>query len=134
MIFIDTSALYAVIDASDAQHSRARREWDRVLDGDDVLRTSNYVVLETQSLIQARRGVELVRRLVDEILPAIDILWVGEGVHGRAVSALLAANRRQLSLVDCTSFELMREHRIRAAFAFDAHFEEQGFVVQPQSR
>jgi predicted nucleic acid-binding protein len=43
------------------------------------------------------------------------------------MATLLAAGRRKLSLVDCVSFELMRGCGCNHAFAFDAHFEEQGF-------
>ena len=39
--------------------------------------------------------------------------------------------RRQLSLVDCISFDVMHRHGIRWAFAFDSHFKEQGFVCPP---
>ncbi len=41
---------------------------------------------------------------------------------------MLAANRRQLSLVDCVSFAAMRELGIEHYFAFDQHFDEQGFT------
>jgi predicted nucleic acid-binding protein len=34
-----------------------------------------------------------------------------------------------LSLVDCASFESMRQAGLRQAFAFDVHFEERGFEV-----
>ena|GEM_PF-3548981 len=47
------------------------------------------------------------------------------------VSALLTSGREQLSLVDCVSFELMRQLGIRTAFTFDRHFEEQGFTCLP---
>lgn len=43
----------------------------------------------------------------------------------------LTANRRQLSLVDCVSFTVMRERGIKTAFVFDDHFEEQGFECIP---
>jgi len=33
------------------------------------------------------------------------------------------------TLVDCTSFEVMRSRSITTAFAFDEHFEEQGFAT-----
>jgi predicted nucleic acid-binding protein len=36
-----------------------------------------------------------------------------------------------LSLVDCASFEVMRLHGIRKAFAFDKHFREQGYELIP---
>jgi len=39
----------------------------------------------------------------------------------------LTAARRQLSLVDCISFEVMRRRGIKTAFTFDDHFAEQGF-------
>jgi len=47
------------------------------------------------------------------------------------VSALLTSGREQLSLVDCVTFELMRQLGIRTAFTFDRHFEEQGFTCLP---
>lgn len=42
-------------------------------------------------------------------------------------TALLAAGRLRLSLIDCASFVLMRRHGIQRAFTFDRHFTEQGF-------
>ncbi|MDQ6909249.1 MAG: hypothetical protein M3Z84_00445, partial [Actinomycetota bacterium] len=43
-----------------------------------------------------------------------------------AVGSLLAAGRRDVSLVDWVSFELMRRLKITRAFAFDPDFEAQG--------
>ena len=43
----------------------------------------------------------------------------------------LAANRRKLSLVDCSAFETMLRLSIQAVFTFDKHFSEQGFDVIP---
>jgi uncharacterized protein len=36
------------------------------------------------------------------------------------------------SLVDATSFAVMRQQRIQHAFAFDAHFATAGFLRLPQ--
>ena len=47
--------------------------------------------------------------------------------HRVGIAALLSASRRNLSLVDCVSFEMMRHFGITSAFTFDAHFAEQGF-------
>ena len=41
----------------------------------------------------------------------------------------MAAGRRDLSLVDCASFEVMRRSGIRTAFAFDPHFGEFGYEI-----
>lgn len=44
---------------------------------------------------------------------------------------MLAANRRNLSLVDCVSFEVMRDLGVKDVFAFDPHFREHGFTCIP---
>jgi len=59
------------------------------------------------------------------------VTWVDEGTHRSAHHALLVAGRRQVSLVDCVSFELMRRLAVDRAFCFDPHFAEQGFEVLP---
>jgi len=130
-IFVDTSALLAVIDADDRFHPAAFRFWEQQLSGPAVFLTSNYVVLEATALIQNRLGIDAVSLLYGEILPVIRQEWIDPGLHQRAVAALLAARRRDVSLVDYTSFELMRQLGIRTAFTFDRHFAEQGFEVLP---
>lgn len=52
-------------------------------------------------------------------------------LHEKGIGAVLAAHRKDLSLVDCVSFEVMRQRGIRKAFAFDSHFQEQVFDVIP---
>jgi predicted nucleic acid-binding protein len=64
---------------------------------------------------------------LDEVLPVVDVQWIEAGTHDAAVAAMLSAGRRNLSIVDCTSFELMRSLGVKKAFAFDRHFKEQGF-------
>lgn len=61
----------------------------------------------------------------------LQVEWVTEERHRAAMEAVLAASRRRLSLVDCVSFQTMRECGLRTAFCFDPHFREQGFEVLP---
>ncbi len=49
------------------------------------------------------------------------------------MAALCAAGRRRLSLVDCTSFEVMRRHGIEEALALDDDFARQGFGLHPSA-
>jgi predicted nucleic acid-binding protein len=133
MIFVDTSALYAVLDRDDQNHPLAKSTWGTLLQGDDALIVTNYVVVETTALVQHRLGMEAVRVLCGDVLPAIDVHWIGEDEHMHAQNALLAADRRRISLVDCSSFHVMRRRMVRTAFAFDPHFGEQGFEVLPMT-
>lgn len=91
--------------------------------------STNYVLLETVALVQRRLGMEAVRTLEEDILPLVRVIWVAEGHHRAGMAALLTAGRRDLSLVDCVSFLIMRASAIRRVFAFDDDFRRQGFEV-----
>ncbi len=132
MIFVDTSGILAILDQSAPQHQAARDIWLEWIDTGIPLVTSNYVVVETQALVQNRLGMEAAHLLQNEIVPLLHIHWVWPEHHERAVNLLLVANRRQLSLVDCVSFVVMRAIGLEIAFAFDRHFAEQGFTVLPE--
>lgn len=129
-VFVDTSALYAVLDRDDVNHAAAAECYRALLD-DASLLTHAYVVVETASLVQRRLGMEAVRALADDMLPSFDVTIVDESMHRAAISGLLAAGDRDVSLVDWTSFELMRSRGVNTAFAFDDDFSEQGFSVLP---
>ena len=130
-VFIDTSAFYALLDRDDESHRKAKNAWTALLKNGNTLVTNNYVLVETVALIQHRLGIEAVRGFQNDILPLVHVEFVDAESHRSGVSALLSASRRNLSLVDCISFEMMRTSGIRAAFAFDPHFKEQGFHLLP---
>jgi predicted nucleic acid-binding protein len=115
MIFVDTSAFYALLDGDDAEHSRGLKLWKGEPPGEGGLVTTNYVVLESMALLQSRLGMPAVRVFRD----------------AQAVGAFIAADRRGLSLVDLSSFETMRRLGIRSAFTFDRHFRQYGFGTVP---
>jgi predicted nucleic acid-binding protein len=125
--FVDTSALMAVLDHDDSNHVAADTALRRLRTERAVLLTTNYVVVELIAVAQRRLGIEAVRALQTVYLPGISLLWVDVSMHESAIAALLAAGRRNLSLVDCTSFEVMRCRGITDAFVIDPHFSEQGF-------
>jgi uncharacterized protein len=131
--YLDTSAIIAVLNSSDQYHLQAKSVWENSLINPVALISNNYVLVEIMALLQHRFGMEAVRLFQNEVLPIIEIIWVDEATHQRAISALLAANRRDLSLVDCTSFETIRQLSIEQVFTFDPHFSEQGFIVIPHS-
>ncbi len=130
-IFVDTSALYALISIKDEDNAVAASLWETLVAEQKQLVTNNYVVVECFTLIQSRLGMEFARQLHQYIIPLLDIEWVGEEEHFTAMENVFLANRRQLSLVDCSSFETMRCLELDTVFTFDDHFREQGFTVIP---
>jgi predicted nucleic acid-binding protein len=128
---VDSSALYAYLDARDRNHSAASDVLAELLESGDLLITHNYVVVETSALVQRRLGAEAVRSLFDDLLPIIEVRWIDEATHRLATSAMLGSLSRAVSLVDWTSFVVMREMMIDRAFAFDADFASQGLRTIP---
>ena len=130
-VFVDTSALYATLDADDGQHAAAAVGWDHLLAGLErgelAAVTHSSIIVETTALVQRRLGMAAVRTLLDDVLPLFDVVWVDAELHGQATTALLAANQRQISLVDWTSFAVMRGRAIDEAFTFDDDFAQRGF-------
>lgn len=130
-VFVDTSAFLAVINAADDEHTRASETWANLLAAGEPLITSNYTPVEAMTILQRWRGMEPVRRFQDSIVPLLRIIWVDPDIYDRSVTMLLAAGRRQLSLVDCVSFVLIQQYDVERAFAFDRHFDQQGLQGIP---
>jgi predicted nucleic acid-binding protein len=126
-VFVDTSFFIALLDDDEVRHGDAIAQWRWAAAERLSVLTSNYVVLEACAVLQRRLGVPAMRKLVRQILEPVALELVTRDDHERAVEALLVANRRQLSIVDCTSFEVMRRLDVRECLAFDRHFAEQGF-------
>jgi predicted nucleic acid-binding protein len=130
-LFVDTSGLLAVLDADDLRHPEAEAAWRQILTSDDDLVSTNYVLVEPLALVQRRLGMEAVRAVEGDIVPVLEIEWLDAEIHHRAMQTLLTASRRRLSLVDGTSFEVMKKRGIARAFALDSHFAEHGFDLLP---
>lgn len=125
-VFVDTSALLAILDGDDRFHQDASRVF-RHLAGQTELLTHNYVHLETHALASRRLGTEVARRLVDELLPALATHWVDQPLHDAATAAW-RSSASPASLTDHVSFELMRRRSISEAFTFDSDFQVMGFA------
>jgi len=129
--FVDTSALLAVLDADDQNHPKAKKHWETLIYGDDSLVSTNYVLVETFALVQHRLGIKAVSTLQEDVVPLLTIEWVNQSIHQEGLMAAITTGRRKLSLVDCVSFAVMRRMGIKTVFAFDKHFNQQGFRLLP---
>lgn len=130
-VWVDTSAVVATLDEADRGHERAREAWAQLIADKTLLMTSDHVLLETMAVVQRRAGIPGLRRIATDLIGRLAIQWVDADVFEAGIAAVLAAGRRDLSVVDCVSFEMMRKRGIETAFTLDAHFAEQGFDVLP---
>ena len=126
MIFLDTSAIYALADTKDKNYAKAKRLFARALSEGEEFVLHNYILAEAGALMQRRLGLEQAKKFFREA-GQFHILWVERSLHKRAEEYFHEHATRKLSFVDCASFVVMNEQRIQKAFAFDSDFEKAGF-------
>jgi predicted nucleic acid-binding protein len=129
IIFADTSGLFALLVQNDDMHIRAKQNFSYLAQHRAQLLTSSFVLVETTALLQRRVGLVAVHDFQSRIIPLLEIIWVDSDWYIRAIQRLFALNNRNVSLVDCVSFEIMESREITHAFSFDKHFPENGFSI-----
>jgi len=129
IVFVDTSALFSLLVHDDYMHVRAKLNFAHFGAHHFRLMTSSFVLVETIALLQRRIGLDAVRDFNAKIAPLLEVVWVDTDWHNRGMMRLLAQNQKELSLVDCLSFEIMEAREITEVFSFDRHFEANGFKI-----
>jgi predicted nucleic acid-binding protein len=134
-VFVDTSAFVALRNAAEAEHESARAALSALLVEGAALFTSNYVFAETYTALMVRVGraeaIEWGSRF--RASGAIELVRLEQDVEGEAWEILERHGDKRWSYVDATSFALIERDGGEEAFAFDAHFEQRGLRVWPQS-
>jgi predicted nucleic acid-binding protein len=128
---VDTSALLALLDADDPRHQATRSAFRDL--AEDELVTHGYVVAESLAVTRRRFGVEGAISLLDELLPAIDLLPVDAGLHATAQARYRASLPAGTSFVDQVSLVLIEREAIETALALDADFAAAGITVLPST-
>lgn len=136
-VFVDTGFLLALERRTDENHVRALGHWRSLRErGLPHLVTTTYVFDEVVTYLNSRglhaSAVKTGKRLLRS--PAVELVRVGDGLFRAAFDLLERRPDKRYSLTDCVSFALMRERGISVAFAFDRHFEQEGFVREPHRR
>jgi len=129
VVFLDTSAIYALADDQDAHHAGASSSFESALRAGDLFLTHSYVVVESVALLARRLGWEPTKRFLEQA-QLFRMRWVDEPLHAAGLDRFVERKGR-FSLVDEVSFLVMREHGVRHALAFDRHFWEEGFFPYP---
>lgn len=126
-VVVDSSALLAPLLPTDESHREARAAFGRLRGREAVLVTTSYVLVKTCALLDRRVGRDAVAAFREGFAPLLEVVWVDRDLYDRGLD--LQLNRpRGVSLVDAVSFGCIREARIEEVFAFDRHFEQEGFV------
>ncbi len=134
MIFVDTSAWYAIEVEDDVNHEAACKVLSSIASGKyGIVVTTDYVLDEMLTLLRLRKGLVTALTFTDKIRKSksVRIFWVDDGLFERALDTFKKSSDKLWSFTDCISFALMRELGLSTAFTFDKHFKEAGFLPLP---
>jgi predicted nucleic acid-binding protein len=134
LIFVDTSAWYAVEVEDDVNHEAACKFLSKIASGKHGISvTTDYVLDETLTLLRSRRSLSSAAAFIDKIKKSksVRVFWVEEGLFEKALDMFQRSDRKTWSFTDCTSFALMKDLLIPDAFTFDSHFREAGLQSLP---
>ena len=90
------------------------------------LLTHNYVLVESAAVLQRRLGLRSALSFLAESKTFL-VHWITQEDHMEAVDLLTERSRRNLSLVDCMSFIVMKQHSVTTALVYDSDFQAEGF-------
>jgi predicted nucleic acid-binding protein len=128
-IFIDTSALIAIMNKKDQYHARAIDIFTAIVKGNNNLIITSHIFAETITRIErkvsAKQAILAGKMLLNN--NGIKIIIPQEGIIDNAWNIFQKYQDQEFSFVDCISFAVMKEMRITKAFAFDKHFKIIGF-------
>ncbi len=118
-LFVDTSVWYAAADSSDAGNIRAKA----VLKTDEALLTTDHVLLESWTLLRYRVHRKAADRFWESLRSGVAAIeCVGPADLETAWQIGLDYSDQEFSIVDRTSFAVMRRLGIMRAASFDNDF------------
>jgi len=126
-MLIDTSGFFSVHDKAERHHAQANEVYRQ----SRSQLTTNYVLTEYVALTLVRGlSREKILTFSEEVLhdETVEIVWIDEELHAKAVGLLRERQDKTYSLCDAVSFVLMRERGITDTLTTDKHFEQESFT------
>jgi predicted nucleic acid-binding protein len=128
-LFVDTSIWFAAVDCDDPCNSRAMA----ILESGEPLVTTDHILVETWWLINRRIRRDVAEKFWEELRHgAVAVETVGPADLETAWQIGLDWRDQDFSIVDRTSFAVMRRLGIERAASLDDHFAV--FRYGPQRR
>jgi predicted nucleic acid-binding protein len=118
-LFVDTSILYAAVDSTDSDNARAKT----ILKSGEPLVITDHILVETWMLLSRRLGRGVAERFWGKLRDgSVAIENVGPADLEAAWQIEQAWPDQDFSIVDCTSFAVMRRLGIDRVASLDNHF------------
>ena len=126
-VMVDTSAIYALLDRSDANHERAATLLKKMRGEGCMVILTNFIVAEAHALILAKLGHGLARSWLKGLCWPVERVTAEDEERAREI--IYTYEDKTFSYTDATTFAVMERMEIKKAFAFDKHFAQFGFSL-----
>lgn len=130
-ILIDTSAIYAMFQPKEPHHQLTLRLLKQMSQQNVEPILTNYIVAETHALLNNRVSSQIAHQWLIQL--NWPVIHMTEEDAQTVKSFLQQYFDHDYSYTDCHSFIAMKQLGIHTAFAYDRHFEEQGFSLLHKS-
>ena len=136
-LFIDTSGWTYYLDRQDPLHSEIVTLVQHMVKQHRRLVTTNYIITELVALLSSRYHLprQQVIIAVNAIKNdnAVELLHIDRSIDREAWKLLEARPDKVWSLVDASSFVIIKRFNIRHALTTDHHFTQAGFLRLPEN-
>jgi len=126
-VFVDTSAIAALLNKGDQNHQHARDILGQLQENQTVLIITNYVRAETHALLLHRAGIVIASKFLSS--KSFYLEWVGREDEKKAIEIIKRYRDKKFSLTDAVSFVIMERMDLKTAFTYDRHFAQYGWQV-----
>lgn len=128
-LFLDTSYAIALAAPSDHLHHQARELWVRIERTRTRILTTRAVLLEIGNALSKSKHRKIAVALLGSLDrdSRVEIVPLSQELYLRGLELFRRRPDKDWGLVDCISFEVMREHAVNDSLTSDGHFEQAGF-------
>ncbi len=127
IVMVDTSAIFALLDRSDTNHSKAKYSLEKLREQRAGVLISNYILAESHALISNRLGAETGRLWLQSNIWPVE--KATESDEEKAVEIILGHTDKLYTFTDAVTFAIMLRLDIKRALAYDRHFSQFGFTL-----
>ena len=135
-LFVDTSGWAYYLDRQDPLHSMIRALVQRTVIQQRHLVTTNYIITELVALLSSRyhlpRHQVIIAINALKTDTAVEVVHIEQSIDDEAWALLEARLDKEWSLVDASSFVVMKRFGITRALTTDHHFTQAGFIRVPK--
>jgi uncharacterized protein len=128
-VFLDTGYAIALANRADQYHAAALSLATDLETAKTHIVTTRAVLLEIGNALGRLRyrmaGIQLLTALLSD--PAVTIVSLTDDLFTRAFVLYQQRLDKEWGLIDCVSFVVMGDHRLREALTPDEHYEQAGF-------